>query len=345
LLGPRAAVLRTELLNLSPGGTNPTSDRVPIGSNTGGLHRHAVLHRRRMKEKDEGALLPPPSAFKEKRGSTATDAPRRAGPRVNARVHHSSMKGGSMQRTQHKLFEALDRVDEFLEQNREVLGTVVPASAQENFRASRTQLVEHMKAQDSFQRATHTTVAAKRVLREELIRNHMIPLAVVSRTRLAGSNDANAFRLLSRSRPFAAFVVAGYGMADAATLNESALLAGGLPSGFIDRLIGATDALRDAVNAKSETNARQVEATAGLRKAARIGRDAIRVLNALVRSALKDENTLLDRWTNISRVAAAATPAAVASPESDKRVVTSGTSTPPVQGPSQPEQDREAVAA
>ncbi len=250
-----------------------------------------------------------------------------------------------MQRTQHKLFEALDRVDEFLEQNREVLGAVVTASAQENFRASRTQLVEHMKAQDSFQRRTHTTVAAKRVLREELIRNHMTPLAVVSRTHLAGSSDANAFRLLSRSRPFAAFVVAGYGMADAATGNEPALLAGGLPSGFIDRLIGATDALRDAVNAKSETNARQVEATAGLRKAARIGRSAIRVLIALVRSTLKDENTLLDRWTNISRVAAAATSAAVATPARDTPVVTSGTITPPVQGPSKPEQDRDAAAA
>jgi hypothetical protein len=250
-----------------------------------------------------------------------------------------------MQRTQHKLFEALERVNDFLEQNREVLGALIPASAQENFRASRTQLVEHMKAQDSFQRSTHTSVKAKREFREELIRNHMIPLSVVSRTRLAGSNDVNAFRLLSRSRPFAAFVVAGYGMADAAARNEPALLAGGLPSGFIDNLIRATDALRDALTAKTEIKARQVEATAGLRKAGRIGRNAIRVLNALVRSALKDENTLLDRWTNISRVATAATSAAVTSRESGKSVVTSGTVAPLVQGASKPEHDRDAVAA
>jgi len=242
-----------------------------------------------------------------------------------------------MQRKDHRLFEALDRVDEFLDQNREVLGAVIPASAQENFRTSRTQLVDYLKAQDAFRRSTHTTVVAKRVLREELIRTHMIPLSIVSRTLRTTLEDVNAFRVPARTRPFAAFVVAGYGMADAAKQNEPALLAGGLASGFIDKLIAATDALRDAVNATSETNARRVEATAGLRKAGRIGRDAIRVLNALVRAAVKDDNTLLDRWTNISRVAAAATSSSVAAPAQDKPVLTSGTITPPP--------DREAVAA
>jgi len=207
------------------------------------------------------------------------------------------------------------------------------------------ELVEHMKAQDTFKRSMHTTVAAKRVLREDLIRTHMTPLSVVSRTLLTSADDVSAFRVPARTRPFAAFVAAGYGMADAAKRNEPALLAGGLSSGFIDKLLGATDALRDSLNAKSQTNALQVEATAGLRKAGRVGRNAIRVLNALVRAAVKDDNTLLDRWTNISRVAVAATSAAVASPALDKPVVTSGTIAPPAQGPSQPEPDRDAAAA
>jgi hypothetical protein len=92
-------------------------------------------------------------------------------------------------------------------------------------------------------------------------------------------------------------------MAEAARKYEPTFLTAGLPPDFIAQLVAATDALREAMNAQSQLRAQRVQATTGLVEEARIARGALRVLDVLVRSKVK-EKEVLARWRQLRRVTA-----------------------------------------
>jgi hypothetical protein len=91
-------------------------------------------------------------------------------------------------------------------------------------------------------------------------------------------------------------------MAEVARQHEQAFVTAGIRPDFIDRLIAATDAVRDSESAKSQIVALRVEATAGLHRQIREARRYLRALDGFVRAALKAEDGLLARWTHLSRV-------------------------------------------
>jgi hypothetical protein len=202
-----------------------------------------------------------------------------------------------------QLIDTLTRVAEFLEKNHAVVDGVIPLAARENFFKARARVTQHMRLQDAFTRGLHTNVGAKRVLRDDLIREHLLPISVVARTCLPAAGENSAFRLPKATRKFLVYVAAGYGMAEAAKPHEPTLLAAGLPADFIARLVAATELLDRSLSAKGETVSLRAEATAGLTKDGRAARRALRILDVLVRAAIKEDNTLLDRWANASRVA------------------------------------------
>ena len=208
-----------------------------------------------------------------------------------------------MRRKQEQLIQALERVEQFLESHPEISDAVLTSAAQEMFSASRTRLTQHMRLQDAFARALRNNTGVKRVLRDDLVREHLRPISIVGRTRLPDAGEGAMFRLPPNKTSFLGVVAAGYGMAEAAKVHEQTFLAAGLPVDFIARLIAATDLLKGALDTKGATNALRVQATAGLQKEGRVARNALRVLDALVRAAVKQDNALLDRWVAVSRVA------------------------------------------
>jgi hypothetical protein len=209
--------------------------------------------------------------------------------------------------THAKLIEALTRVEDFLEENRPVMESAITPVAHQQFSASRAAMEQHMTLQDSWSRGRRHMVAAKRTLRERLIRKHMRPIGVVARTQLAQIEDLAALVPPRRNKQFTGLVAAGYGMAEAARRHEATFLAAGLPTDFLEKLVRATDALKDAISLGGQNLARQTRATAGLTKAGRTARDTLRVLDSLVRAAVEKDDVLLDQWTTISRVVAVAT--------------------------------------
>ena len=232
-----------------------------------------------------------------------------------------------MRRKQEQLIQALERVEQFLESHPEVMDAVITSAAKGVFSASRARLAQHMRLQEQFARALRNNTGVKRVLRNDLVREHLRPISVVARTRFPDAGEGATFRLPTRAT-FLGSVAAGYGMAEAAKAHEQTFLAAGLPAGFIDRLVSATDLLKAALDTKGATNALRVEATAGLHKEGRVARNALRVLDALVRAAVRQDNALLDRWFAISRVArTAVTRAGVDDGAPD------GSTTPPASSP------------
>ena len=211
-----------------------------------------------------------------------------------------------MQKHHTKLIEALERVEGFLDTNQGVMASVITSKAHQNFTASRERMVEHMKAQDEHTRGIRRTVATKQRLAVRVIRAHMRPITIVARKQLPTAGEFGALRVPGRRGRLVALVAAGHGMARAAKLHEATFLEAGLPADFIERLAAATDALSEAITAKGETEALRVRATSGLRKEGRVASFALRLIDTMVRSAIETDNVLLDEWTKVSRVAAAA---------------------------------------
>jgi len=164
-------------------------------------------------------------------------------------------------------------------------------------------MVERMKAQDAFARGARSGVVATETLKKQLLREHMQPISVVARTRLGEVGELGALTVSARCARLGSLVTAGYGMAEAARKYEQTFLTAGLPPDFIAQLVAMTDALREAMNAQSQLRAQRVQATTGLKEEARIARGALRVLDVLVRSKVK-EKEVLARWRQLRRVTA-----------------------------------------
>jgi hypothetical protein len=137
----------------------------------------------------------------------------------------------------------------------------------------------------------------------------MHPISVVARAELPVSAGLSALTIPWRTQRLGAIVAAAHGMARAAATHEAEFLAAGLPAGFIEKLVAATEALKDAMNARGRSGALVARATAGLRKEGRVARKTLRILDALVRSTVEADEVLLDEWESISRVAATSTAA------------------------------------
>ena len=75
----------------------------------------------------------------------------------------------------------------------------------------------------------------------------------------------------------------------------------GLPADFPDRLRAAADLLVQTVNGKGSHRATRVGATDSLTQAARKARTVVRVIDALVRAHLDEEDPLVTAWRAASR--------------------------------------------
>ena len=208
-----------------------------------------------------------------------------------------------MQRKEQGVIQALDRVERFIDTNREVLVHVRSSGAYQNFSASRERVLEHMKAQNEHGRGARASVAAKALLRARLVEEHMRPIAVVARAHLPNAPELSAMAAPKAKEAYVRVVASGYGMARAAQLHEPVFLATGLPADFIQQLVAATDALQASLAARGERTGHRVRATAGLAAEGREARKHLRVLDTLVRAAGRGNEALLAEWRNIRRFA------------------------------------------
>ena len=211
-----------------------------------------------------------------------------------------------MQSREGNLIEALDRVDEFLTLHADALeGTVLP-TARAKLSAVRLDLVSHMKAQAATTRVGLNRTEMKRRLQRTLVEDHLRPIAAMAQSELDLSPRPAAFAVPHERARNAILVAAGYGLAEAATPHREALVAGGLKEDFIEQLIAATDALRDAASAAGQVVGARVEATALLKQRGRMARRYLRALDRIVRSGIKPHQALFGQWVRVSRVVSVA---------------------------------------
>ncbi len=139
-------------------------------------------------------------------------------------------------------------------------------------------------------------------LRGALLRDHLAPII-----RIAAVETADVAELGALSMPprwASAERLHGYAVGIASTAERFAnrFVAAGLSADFADRTRAAADAMRDAVLERRRLITARVGARAGLSHTLSEGRRVVRVLDAMVRSALREDAVLFEAWHKAQRV-------------------------------------------
>lgn len=99
--------------------------------------------------------------------------------------------------------------------------------------------------------------------------------------------------------------MATHAMSQAAEPYTQVFVQNGLKSTFLDDLNTAIGALHDAVTAADGSRVTSKGATSGIADQIKAGKQAVKLLDAIVRPALANNKTLLAQWSTVRRTAGA----------------------------------------
>jgi hypothetical protein len=207
-----------------------------------------------------------------------------------------------MQTTQGSMLASLRAVQAFLDQNADPLAAVVKTGARQQLDDAIRVLSAHASDQTGSDLAAQGATRTQRTMREALLRDHMAPISRIARADLPVTPAVESLRM-PRGRPTTErLAAAANGMAKAAVPFSPVFVSAGLPQDFVAQLNTATDAMLVALNDRTQNRGRRGGATQGLSEKLSAGRRIVHVLDAFVKSALKDNPSLLANWNMVKRV-------------------------------------------
>ena len=207
-----------------------------------------------------------------------------------------------MQTTQGGMLHSLRAVHMFLDENTDKLATVVNSGARQRLADAITELSAHASEQSGNHLAAKGATQKQRALRIVLLRDHMAPIASIAAADLPPVPEIEPLRM-PRGKPSGErLAVLAQGMAKAAVPYAPTFVSAGLPPTFIADLTAAAGALLSSLDDRTQSRGRRSGATKGLRQRLSAGRKIVRVLDTFVKSALKDDPSLLANWRAVKRV-------------------------------------------
>jgi hypothetical protein len=209
-----------------------------------------------------------------------------------------------MQLQQQHEQESLQRAGSFLDTHADVVGALEGSEARQQLDDSLAKLDAHTLAQRTANLEASGQKERQRQLTSVLKAEHMQPIAKFARARLDGVPDVAAL-----TRPLShvegnKLVSAARAMATAALPHADVLTKGGFPPDVVQQLGAAADALSAAIADRADTKVRRVVATAGIKQEASRGREAVRMLDAVVTKPLASNAELQAGWRTAKRVPA-----------------------------------------
>ena len=199
-------------------------------------------------------------------------------------------------------FDMLRRVRQFLDDFAAQLGALNASGARKHF----DQLVEEMGVCESTQ-ATSTLnakgqTAVQAVLRRDLVKHHMRPVATIAAAHLRDVPEFKALRLPHVDVKAAVLVQDAIAMAVAARAHEQVFVEYGRAENFADALLAAAEAVRGSIDARAKCILDRAGARGGLKAAASRAHLVMRMLDAQVQSALEDDPKALAAWKSAKRI-------------------------------------------
>ena len=192
--------------------------------------------------------------------------------------------------------DALHRMQVFVHQNSDALGTVTQAPSRTALDAAVTALEAQAGTQSAAQVYATSQTTQKLSAREDLRLHHMAPIAAIARISLAGTPQIVHLRTPRKNIDDVRLVAAADGMADAAALYAQVFIDHKLPPDFIDQLKAASAAVQTTVATRNKALQQVKAATQGVKDDTTNARNVVRVLSALVVKQLKGRTDLLAAW-------------------------------------------------
>jgi len=226
-----------------------------------------------------------------------------------------------MRKKENAVFSALQRADRFFDDNFDELSAAVDiTSGRKCLTNVLASFRTHAVAQSAADRETKGASAKQQDLRVTLRTEQMQPIAEIARRNLRMVPEFKALRMPRIWITGPAFSASAKGMARAAALHKEMLIERGMPADFLDTFQASLAQLEECTSQRDTSRTRRMGATEGLRIEEQEGRSVLKVLDALVRRALKGNASLLATWAGARAIhrrpgVAAATPAAMPAPE------------------------------
>ena len=212
----------------------------------------------------------------------------------------------------HKL-DSLERVQSFLDAHQELSGlkgTIMRAQLDAAVSAIGTQRA----VQGSTTLQLQGAATQVKSLAEQLRTQHMEPIAKYARVRLKGVPNISALTLSVRGLTGVKLVAKARDMAAAAEPYASDLTQAQFPADAIAQLQQAANSLEAALKDRSDAKRSRTGSTAGVKQQLVAGRDAVAMLDAVVRRTVAGNAVLLAEWRQAKRITLkgvqSATPAA-----------------------------------
>jgi hypothetical protein len=200
------------------------------------------------------------------------------------------------------MLESLRSVEQFLDENADTLANVVNTGARQRLTAAITDLSAHASEQTGSNLAAQGATQKKEALRRSLLRDHMAPLARIAAADIPNLPELSPLRM-PRGKPTAEKLASyAYGMGAAAAPFTDTFTKAGLAADFVAQLNTAADAVVGVVANRTTSRGKRRGATDGLKARLTEGRKVVHILDALVKSALKDNLALLGNWNLVKRV-------------------------------------------
>ena len=197
---------------------------------------------------------------------------------------------------QNAVFSALQRADGFFQDNEaELTNSIDLAGARRRLSEIIASFTTHSVGQNASDRDVKGEIAKQQQLRLMLATDVMRPIAEIARRNLRTVPEFKALRV---PRPHATvpFIASAKGMAEAAATHKDTLIERGMPANFLEQFQSLLAALELSVSEGAKSRTARMGATKALVVEEQEGRSVLKVLDALVRRALRGNTALLGTW-------------------------------------------------
>jgi hypothetical protein len=207
-----------------------------------------------------------------------------------------------MQTRQGNMLQALRNVEVFLEQNAEELDGVVKSDVKQRLNDAIAALQVNVSAQSDGTFGSKGATQKHQALRRALIRDHMLPIARIAAADLPDTPEVQPLKMPPGTPTAQRLAAAAYGMAETAARYPDIFTKATLPPDFAAQLTAAADRMIASIGERTKSRLVRRGATQGLKTSLAGGRKIVGVLDALVRSTLRDDPKLLAAWESAKRV-------------------------------------------
>ena len=207
-----------------------------------------------------------------------------------------------MKAKQKQRIETYQRVQVFLTQN--------PLTSPATYGAASAllddvvaQLTAHLGTQAAASRLTLAESERQRTLRRALREQHLVPIARIANAVLGGSPGIDkATRLPARYVTTTKLLAEAVGFRETATPYAETFVQHGLAADFLTQLDAAIEELREVQQGQERTIDKKTGAHAGLVTEIARGRQAVQMLDAIVKARFAGNGEVLAKWQRAKRV-------------------------------------------